>query len=200
MANSKRFKILVDRVNFLNSNILPPIKIGGDYTPVEYDYTRSYILLVHAEIESFLEEKVSEKVNISLSNWKTNRKKSTCLKSILAFCSNDINYEKKKIHERNSLEFRVNIITNHFLSLIKKNHGIKKDNILDLLLPIGIEIDELDETWLTTMDNFGAKRGEIAHHTTTVQKPIDPLTEKKLINDIILPELSVIDRLLINLK
>lgn len=200
MTNSRRFKLLIDRINFLNNNILPTIKIEGDYTPIEYDFTRSYVLLVHAEIESFLEERVTEKVNTSLTNWKANRKKSSCLKSILAFCSNDINYEKKKVIERNSLEFRVNLVSSHFLSLIKKNHGIKKENILDLLLPIGIEISELDETWLVTMDNFGAKRGEIAHHTFAIQNPIDPLTEKKLINEIIMPELNNIDKLLIKIK
>ena len=200
MANSKRFKLLLDRIKFLDSNILPTIKIEGDYTAIEYDFTRSYVLLVHAEIESFLEERVTEKVNSSLINWKQNRKKSSCLKSILAFCSGDINYEKKKVAERNSLEFRVNIVSNHFLALIKKNHGIKKDNILNLLLPIGLEISEIDETWLTTMDNFGAKRGEIAHHTFAIQNPIDPLTEKKLINDIIIPELNNIDKILIKIK
>ena len=200
MANSKRFKLLVDRIKFLDNNILPSINITGDYTIIEYDFTRSYVLLVHAEIESFLEERVTEKVTSSLNNWKLNRKKSSCLKSILAFCSSDINYLKKSKDERNSLEFRVNIVSNHFLSLIKKNHGIKKDNILNLLLPIGIEFDELDNTWLTTMDNFGAKRGEIAHHSLAIQNPIDPLTEKKLINDIILPELNNIDKLIIKLK
>lgn len=200
MANSKRFKLLVDRISFLDNNILPTINFTGDYTPIEYDFTRSYVLLVHAEIESFLEERVIEKVNSSLNNWKLNRKKSSCLKSIMAFCSSDINYLKKKVCERNSLEFRVNLVSNHFLSLIKKNHGIKKDNILDLLLPIGIEIDELDDTWLTTMNNFGAKRGEIAHNSLAVQNPIDPLTEKKLVNEIILPELNNIDKLLIKIK
>lgn len=200
MANSKRFKLLIDRIKFLDNNILPTINFTGDYTATEYDYTRSYVLLVHAEIESFLEERVTEKVNSSLNNWRTNRKKSSCLKSILAFRSGDISYEKKKASEKNSLEFRVNIVTNHFLNLIKKNHGIKKDNILDLLLPIGIEIDELDETWLTTMDNFGAKRGEIAHHTLAAQNPIDPLTEKKLVNEIIVPELNNIDKLIIKIK
>jgi hypothetical protein len=48
-----------------------------------------------------------------------------------------------------------------------------------LLLPIGIDTDDLDTAWLATMNTFGEERGVVAHSSSTsptIQAP-DPATE-----------------------
>jgi hypothetical protein len=43
--------------------------------------------------------------------------------------------------------------------------------------PIGIELSDLDGTWVSTVDSFGVDRREVAHSVIGTQKPIDPGTE-----------------------
>jgi hypothetical protein len=60
----------------------------------------------------------------------------------------------------------------------QENHGIKEENILSLLLPIGFPADDLDELLLAELNDFGIKRGTAAHvsvarHVTAGVNPID---------------------------
>lgn len=201
MNNSKRYKSLVKRIDFLNRNILPIINPTGDYTETEIDLTRSYILLVHAEVENYLEDIVSDKILNCFTLWFSSRKKSSCITSVLAFCGDKISFDTKRDtpEKKEKIEHRIEKNINYYKSIIFSNHGIKKSNILNLLLPIGIERYELDDTWLSIMENFGSNRGLIAHKSLSVQNPIDPQSERNLINNIILPELKKIDYQIIKL-
>jgi hypothetical protein len=196
MAKSRRFKQLLSRIAFLESKILPQERIDGNYTKVESDLIKSYLLLVHAEIEAYFEDKARDKVNHALNKWKTNRQKSTCLKSVLAFSGNDISYENKPKSDSNNIEFRINCAVSHFLSLVGKNNGVKKNDILNLMIPMGLEISQLDDTWLNTMDSFGAIRGKIAHNSIAVQTMLDRNSERSRINDQIVPEIERLDALI----
>lgn len=91
MVNSRRHNKLVSRIKFLEDNLLPAVKINGNYTKKESDLIRSYILLSHAEIESYFEDVAISKAQKSLLNWKNNRTKSNCLLSIMSFCSDELN-------------------------------------------------------------------------------------------------------------
>jgi hypothetical protein len=86
-----------------------------------------------------------------------------------------------------------------FNRAIKQNHGIKEANLLALLLPIGIDTDDLDDpTWLATMKTFGEERGVVAHSSSTsptIQVP-DPATELGRIVHIISPGLCKVDELI----
>ncbi|MEN5054513.1 HEPN domain-containing protein [Sphingobacterium kitahiroshimense] len=198
MKNSNRFKQLEERIDFLRNNLLPQSKINGDYSDLEQDLTRSFVLLVHAEIENYLEDRVEEKVNTSFNSWKTNRKRSNVIASINAFCNHDLDTGGKHTKSnKQNIEYRLNLNIQKYKSIIYTNHGIKRDNIIDLLLPLGIEINDIDDTWLSIMDNFGSNRGLIAHKKHTIQLMIDP---KTVLNDVylnILPELKQIDLKLI---
>lgn len=195
-----RHKKLLSRISQLETNLLPNPKLNGNYTKRESDLIRSYVLLSHAEIESYFEDIAESKVQKALSYWSNNRKKSNCLLAIMAFCVEEINWEKIPKVNKEKLDFRINKVTNHFLNKLISNHGIKSENICNILLPIGIESYELDQTWLNTMDNFGSKRGQFAHMSSSVQSQIDLVTEKNNINNSILPEIANIDLLVKQIK
>jgi hypothetical protein len=73
--------------------------------------------------------------------------------------------------------------------------------ILALLLPIGIDSDDLDPAWLADMNTFGEKRGLVAHTSATsymtIQTP-DPANELNTVTQI-KNELLRIDELINNL-
>ena len=196
MGFSITYKRLISRITFLRKNILPPIKIRGNYTKKESDLIRSYVLLAHAEIESYFEDVARNKINKALKEWSMKRKKSNCLLAIMSFNVSDINWNKITKEEKRKIDFRINTTVLHYKNKLDNNHGIKSDNIYNILLPIGIESDQLDSTWLSTMDSFGNQRGTIAHSTIRVQEQIDLVTEKNNINRNIIPEIGNIDLLI----
>jgi hypothetical protein len=196
MAKSRRLIQLQSRISFLENNILPKERILGNYTKKENDLIRSYVLLVHAEIEAYFEDRAKEKANYALVKWVSFRKKSSCLKSILAFAGNDISYEGIKKSDSNNIEFRINKAVTHFINLINKNNGVKQNNILNIIIPLGIELYEIDNTWLSVMDTFGSIRGNIAHSSLRVQNQIDRNTERDRVNLHILPEIERLDTLI----
>jgi hypothetical protein len=197
MAKSRRLRQLIARINFLDKNILPPQKIDGNYTHKENDLIRSYLLLVHAEIEAYFEDMVKAKAQKALDEWNRNRKSSRCLLGILAFSGNELNYDNLSKYESNKIDTRINRAVKHFQDSIEKNNVIKKNNIIKMIVPTGIEIDALDDTWLLVMDGFGSTRGVIAHNSLKVQSQLDRNTEKEKISNQILPEIEKIDKLLI---
>ena len=198
MANSSRHNKLLSRISAIETNLLPTIKVSGNYTKKESDQIRSYVILTHAEIEAYFEDIASTKVQKSLDLWRTARKKSNCLLSVMTFCSKDIIWDTKP--DKHSIESRINKTVIHYINLLKKNHGIKAKNIRNILLPLGVEEGDLDQTWLNIMDDFGKKRGSFAHTTHSVQSQIDLQTEKSRIDIQIIPEITRLDGLVRSVK
>lgn len=196
---SRRLQQLLSRLDFLEKNILPSEKIDGNYTKKEQDLIRSYILLSHAEIEAYLEDIVKNKIAKSLQSWNSSRRKSHCIKSVISFVGGDVSFEND--NNADKLQYRINKTISHYQrAFVDMNHGIKEKNILKILLPLGIEFDELDQTWLSTMDSFGSTRGLIAHKSFTVSHTIDRNTELNRMKNQILPELANIDSIITKLK
>ncbi|MHA8106296.1 HEPN domain-containing protein [Aquirufa sp. 5-AUSEE-100C1] len=200
MANSERYNKLLSRISQLECNLLPAPKINGNYTKKESDMIRSYVLLSHAEIESYFEDIADSKVRKALSEWMSKRTKSNCLLAIMSYCTEEINWNNLKKTDKDKLDYRISLVTRHYLNKLIGNHGIKSTNLLSILLPIGIESSEIDPSWLNTMDNFGSKRGQFAHTSSSVQSQIDLVTEKNNLNNSILPEIRNIDILVKKIK
>jgi hypothetical protein len=170
----------------------------GDYSDRQLDRTRGYRLLVHAEIESYLEDVAREAVMQAIQDWKKNKKPSTILLSFLAayhsgWNSNDereneeiVRLAKNRSRVKESVNEAIDIAQKQYITIVRDNHGVKEKNFKRLIIPLGIEIDELDGTWLTNLDNFGASRGETAHKTKRATGQINPedelTTVKKLLD------------------
>ncbi len=122
------------------------------------------------------------------------------LHEVVSFVGHDLKFENDP--NSNDIRHRVNRTVNHYVkTVVDMNHGIKENNILKVLLPLGIEITKLDKTWLSVMESFGSTRGRFAHSSSlSVQTSIDRNTELNRIKDHILPKLSNIDLLVKRLK
>jgi hypothetical protein len=185
MANTQRYKQLAKRIKVIENSYLPATNLAGNYSCKEQDNLRAFLLLVHAEMESYFEEVAENKAKNAFKAWKNNRTKSNVLLSLVSFC--------KVENSDHSLEKNINASLTAYIKKLKKNHGIKEKNLLDILLPVGIEYNNLDTTWLSTMTSFGSNRGEVAHSTAKVQQPLDPVTLKNTVN-LILSEIQKIDQ------
>lgn len=150
-------------------------------------------MLVHAEIESYLEDIVKETVTDCIRDWKSNRKPSSLLIAFLASyhsswsVNDDISNQEimeiaKSRKRKDSVSEIIDAAQKQFVKIIENNHGVRENNLKSLVLPTGVDINELDQTWLASLDSFGKLRGEIAHktkRTTTQVNPEDELDRVK---------------------
>jgi hypothetical protein len=211
MSKSARFRTLTRELNRLKKQFLPKINPTGLYSESQLSKTAAYRVLAHAEIESYLEERAWEVVQNAKTIWDKSGKNTRTLICLLGFSgltmdkppdtlttqkgSKTVKDEKVKISKK------IDLAVESFQRVISQNHGVKEDHILSLLLPIGIDSDDLDPAWLATMNTFGEKRGLVAHKSATsymtIQTP-DPANELNTVTQIT-DELLRIDELINNL-
>jgi hypothetical protein len=149
-------------------------------------------LLVHAEIEHYIEQRVGDIAKMARDRYSLDGKARTIILALLAYYdgkwpetveSISVAIEPKAMATIHKRIGRAHDVFRHMV--FKENNGIKERNILRLLLPVGILIDDLDSTWLNTLNSFGASRGNTAHLSAKTQQPIDPKTEIQTVEQIL---------------
>ncbi|MDN7135220.1 HEPN domain-containing protein [Pseudidiomarina terrestris] len=195
---SGRFIELRKRLRELRRHLLPAkFSTTGDYTDRQLDRVRGYRLLVHAEIEAYIEDVAKETVINAIQRWKNNGKPSVVIVSFLASYHSSwaVNDELKQ-HEIIQLANNrhsgpkavaaiIDLAQTQFVNKLKDNHGIKEKNIKTLIIPTGIDVDSLDTTWLTNLDDYGTKRGDVAHKAKRAQKSINPKDEYETVKSLL---------------
>jgi hypothetical protein len=192
MHNSVRFKQLVKRLNTLRAHLLPvqfsPI---GQYNDKEHDMARAYLVLVHAEIEAYCEDRSRSIATKAHRRWQNKNRYGRVLVNIMKYHNVSKGQPWKSLDKSAT---KVNSALNFYLGSVGKNHGVKEENLFKMLYPIGIHAADLDTVWLATMDSFGTRRGAVAHTSVSAQQPIDPATEYNRVMKQILPGLRKLDR------
>jgi hypothetical protein len=198
---SKKFTKLKSRLHELRRNLLsflpyPPIS-KVSYTDQELDSTRAYIVLAHAEIESYCEELVRNKVDAAKAAFDAGRQVTPVLRRLLAY---HVGKNKKSWSEVRSPSLAiVSAAAQGHISTIRQNNGIRRSDLEKLLFPVGVLETGLDTIWLAQMDSFGIRRGGMAHSGVGAVAAPDPLTELTTVNQL-LSGLLKLDRALARLK
>lgn|SRR5690606_10252152 len=198
MPLSNRFKEMRTRLAELRNHMLPSrFSPTGSYTDRQLDRARGYRVLVHAEIESYLEDVAREAVTAAIRQWNSSKKPSMILVAFLAayhsgwdaesdISDNEvIKWAKSRSRVKDAVNEAVNLAQKQYVKLVRDNHGVKEKNFKRLILPLGVDIEELDRTWLTNLDSFGANRGETAHKTKRASGQINPEDEYKTVRELL---------------
>lgn len=194
----------------LREHLLPgQFSPTGNYSPRQLTRTIAYRVLVHAEIESYLEDRVSDIAKEALRKWNSNKVATTTLLALIAFSDREMRSppasiqppqptQSQKWNELLYLQEKANLASKAFFLTVKNNHGLREANILSLFLPIGVDPNALSPNWLANMDSFGALRGEAAHKSSQnicIQQAPDPQNEYNLIQQLIV-EIRSVDQML----
>ena len=123
---------------------------------------RAYIVLVHAEIENSVEDLVSAAAQKMLAQWQSAGVAGAPLQSLLAYADPK---ELSDAWHRQTSGFRYQNVVQKFAKVVEGNMGIRAQNVLRLLLAIGVPRADIDGLWLTEVDEFGKERGLIAHRS-----------------------------------
>ncbi len=197
MPKSARFRTLSKELSRLKKQFLPKINPTGFYSDRQLALTLAYRVLAHAEIEAYLEDRAWEVIINAKKNWDHTGKPCRTLISLVAFSGQvmeippdtltPVKPSKAVPLEKIKLNKKIELSINCFKRVIDQNHGVKEANLLALLLPIGIDSDDLDPALLATMNTFGEQRGVVAHSSAisykTIQPP-DPNTELNTVQQI----------------
>ncbi|MDB9538852.1 hypothetical protein NWP22_01225 [Anabaenopsis tanganyikae CS-531] len=159
--------------------------------------TLAYRVLAHAEIESYLEDRVWEVTLNAKQMWNNGGKTCLTLISLIAFSGQNMEIPPDTLTPKQGnktvpldkikISKKIDLAIKAFKKVIDNNHGVKEANILALLLPIGIDSDDLDPAWLANMNTFGRERGIVAHTSATSYRtiqPPDPANELSMVEQI----------------
>jgi len=208
MVTSKRWKHLKAEVETLRQQFLPdPFNPLGTYLEQGkvQAHTRAFLVLSHAEIETFIEDWAKEIARSSELLWQASRRMSQPLQFLVASLSERITVPPTLLGTNikdspQRLEDEMVKLFQRYYKRIKDNNGIKELNVLALLGPLGIPTSAFGPTLLPNLDYFGALRGTHAHHSAqAVVTPLDPETEYRRATDLV-KDLEDLDRWLLQTK
>jgi RiboL-PSP-HEPN len=186
---TRKYARLARRIADLDRRFLPRLSPTGSYSAREYDRVRAYVVLVHAEIEAFVEELASDVLASSHKRWTTTKRSGRCIAALMMYNDRRVLLPtalSKQKRDQTFDEMIRSAITAHGRMIAKENHGIKEANLLRVLLPIGVFESDFDPIWLGTISSFGSSRGVVAHTSASqVQTPPDPATTRAQVNDIL---------------
>ena len=174
----------------------------GTYAKRQLDRACAFRLMAHAEIEWYLEQIVIETANKAFDAWEQRGLITKPLLALVAYVDVHLGVIAltKSGEAPPDLATRVEKCKNRFNTYVNtSNHGVKEENILKLLLPVGISGSDIDQTWLLTTSSFGRLRGEVAHVSNQVYNPPDPKNEFDIVTQVI-EGLSDIDETLVKLQ
>lgn len=205
---SDRLPVLESQLQALREHLLPAeFEPTGAYdNPGVYTRALAYRVLAHAEIEAFLEDRALAAVVRARDAWDKGRHVSRVILCLLAFSGKEMSSPPESLaaptpNKQKSWPSLLDIgerlvpILSSFHKFVRTdNHGIKERNLLSLFLPIGLEHQKLDPTFLAAMESFGSLRGQAAHTSSSmsVQQAVDPAEEYKRVTDL-LPGLISLD-------
>ena len=208
MPRSKRWRDLERETTNLRKHFLPdPFDALGVYPNAVrvQAHTRAFVVLSHAEVESYLEGWAKEIARTSERVWASSSKVTKPLAFLLATLAERIEIPvtlagpKARDSAQRLADVSVKLFQKYY-KMIKDNNGIKEKNVLALFGPLGISAAALGSTLLPNLDSLGSIRGTHAHESAkAVPSVLDPETEYKRVVALV-KELEILDEWLAKYK
>ena len=206
MPASKRLRTLTREIETLRKQFLPsqfdPLGQYAEFARVQA-HTRAFLVLSHAEVESYLEGWAKEIARASEVVWASTAKMSAPLTYLVATLASRVvvsdTLQGKKDTPTNFSDTATKLFQGYY-KRINDNNGIKERNFLRLFSPLGIPGTVLGTTLLPNLDTLGAIRGTHAHQSAkAVPSVLDPETEYKRVGAL-LTDLAPVDQWLVDYK
>lgn len=169
MSRSDAFSALVDSINALETEyIASPSAAPPSIT--EQERARAFLVFAHAEIEHYIERacrKAAEDLFAAIKRGRVTRATLSFVtfNSAQPLNGGDTLGSKKKAARQLATTLGQSVDT--YLKLVESNEGIREKHLAKLLVPLGLNSNDVASTWLLDMDALATKRGQIAHMSRT---------------------------------
>jgi hypothetical protein len=189
MSTPKRLQRLLTRIGKLEAHLLPAtFSLTGRYSPQQHDYTKAFLLLVHAELESYFEDRARTLATNAQSQF---QRKGVCTPVL----SRLVVYHHAQKSELGPISTdAVRKAMNYYLGCLDTNHGIREKHLRAIFLPLGLSHQDLDALLIAACNQLSQKRGNFAHASFKTHQQVDPKTERENIRLNILPELPKLEK------
>jgi hypothetical protein len=188
------FKLLHDRVDILSQKFIDDQLAAEIADPITFqpdlDRLAAYRLLVHAEIEDFMEAKAKESL-LNIRNRMSGTAPWLRLSPELLPLAIVL---KKALPSQEHLEVSkfsdyVDELISGAMAAISENNGVKSNSFLLLSICAGKTVDEIDQALSASLNSYGKARGDVAHksviHSHSLQAPsAEQATAKRLVSEI----------------
>lgn len=165
MTQLDEFLALLGHVRECRDRLLPAVNPTASYTDEEVMRMLGFRVLVHAEIESFLEsvaialvDAYNAKLKTAMPQW-AREHFDLHGRLVTKYPPTTLSYspgtnEKKQI---------TGLLKQHML-VIEGNNGATERDVLKLFVPLGFSIGFFSRDWLQSMTELGRRRGDVAHN------------------------------------
>lgn len=189
MPTPQRLRRLLGRVEKLEKHFLPAtFSLSGRYTRRQHDLTKAFLLLIHAELESYFEDRARK---LALTAQARYQRTGICTPVL----SRLVVYHHAAKDELGPVSAQtVEKAVNYYCDHLDKNHGIREKNLLTIFLPLGISHANLETQLIAACNQLSQKRGQFAHASFKTHQQVDPKTERDNVRKNILPELKNLER------
>lgn len=196
MPASKRWNALKKEVEKFRRQFLPAtFSPTGAYpgSARVQAHTRAFVVLCHAEVESYLEAWAKEIARKAEDAWTSNVSISEPLTFLVAthgksvVVSDNINDPSADDVRKRFGEIAQKRL-HDFYKLVADNNGIKEHNVAKLFAPLGVPSTAYGANLLTKLESLGARRGTHAHNSSklaAVINVLDPKTEYDSMMDLV---------------
>lgn len=172
---------LEQRVADLVARFLEPqIKNEADATFIpDLDDIAAFRLLVHAEIEDWLEQCASAEITMLTQQLKQKMSLRTVYRTVLlaTFFSTPLTFELP--HDDQKFQTQLDQVLVSAKAFIKNNNGIKAKSFCGIAMICGAVVDEIDTSLVVALDSYGKGRGQVAHKSAQRTKTLlAPSAEK----------------------
>jgi hypothetical protein len=142
------------------------IPLNRDPTSHELDMIASFKLLMHSEIETFIEDRVTFAIAESVQKWNNQKLPTRCLFNLVVRWYPWFEKERNPFVSPQSvqqIEDLVSTCARKARDEISQNNGIKQAAFTRLAYSGGLLNDDLSGTLLASLESYGASRGDVAH-------------------------------------
>ncbi|GEM_PF-1794089 len=190
---SQEFILLETRVEELKKKFMASQLQDEKQDPVAFlpdlEFSAAYKLLVHAEIQDYLEKKARKGLSLIEADVNANGLSTSYFKIVIAIAIPFMNDLKIKIsHPLNEKDFKdaVKSILEKARYFINNNNGIKNKSFTMLSLMSCSFKDPFDSVLIANLDSYGQARGDVAHRSVkSVQSINSPLSEVGYVEQIL---------------
>jgi hypothetical protein len=188
---AQRWAGLKREIEKLRRELLPnPFDPTGSYPkPARVQLcTRAFLVLSHAEIETFLEDWAKHLAKACETIWQSSKRVSKPLAFLVSSVGEKVRGSTSisSANAQDSHQRFAEMITKLFIEFytsIKDNHGVKELNVLRLFDPLGVPAAAYGATLLPNLESLGMIRGVHAHNSArSVPSVLDPESEYERIN------------------
>lgn len=187
---SKIFNDMTKRVNKLKTKYMGRQLKNEANDPIGYNFDAlniaAYRLLVHAELEEYIEAKATEMLSSIKADVASNGYQTIYYKQIIAiaFQVEQMLLVTKPFDEEDFKKVVANILS-VAEAKVKKNNGIKKNSFIQLALFCGCDENSIDPILLSNLDSYGVRRGSVAHkgarHASNISAPSSEVNDAEII-------------------